>query len=98
MVRRPWQRAAGPRAGVEAEGGTGLWRGRVGWYAAMDLSAFEENDWDRDVTLQAGLVLRERGLARTYRLGAEYYEGRPWMGEFFQDRERYLAFGIWFDL
>jgi len=50
------------------------------------------------VTLQAGLVLRERGLARTYRLGAEYYEGRPWMGEFFQDRERYLAFGIWFDL
>jgi hypothetical protein len=33
-----------------------------------------------------------------WRVGFEYYDGRSPIGEFFQYRERHLAFGLWIDL
>jgi hypothetical protein len=45
-----------------------------------------------------GLMLRTKQLVRDYRLAVEYYEGRSQIGEFFQDDETYLSFGIWIDI
>jgi hypothetical protein len=35
---------------------------------------------------------------RTWRLGVELYDGRPNLGEFFQDSEAHVALGVWLDL
>jgi hypothetical protein len=69
-----------------------------GWYAAMDVGHFEENDWNADVTFQSGVQLRTDGIARTYRVGVEYYDGRSLMGEFFLQDERSVSIGFWLDL
>ena len=50
------------------------------------------------MTLQLGLLLRAKGIVRDYRLAVEYYNGRSQIGEFFQDDETYVAFGIWIDI
>jgi hypothetical protein len=82
-------------AGIEYQTPRALVWGLSG-YAAVDLNAFEESDWDVDTTVQTGLSLPS-GL-RTWRAGIEFHEGRPNLGEFFQDRERWVGFGIWLDL
>ncbi len=71
----------------------GLYRG---WYAAADLSAMEERDWKRDLSVQAGY--RIDSIGKTWRIGADWYSGRPPIGEFFQYTERYLGFGLWIDI
>lgn len=70
--------------------------GRFGWYAAVDLSAMEEQDWRLDTSLQIGLVVHSH--SRTWRVGLERCDGRPTLGEFFQDDETYTAVGLWWDL
>ena len=72
-----------------------LWNNRVGWYAALDLSAFEERRWQIDSSLQAGFVVYAG--ERRWRLGIEYYDGRAPLGEFFQDDQRYIGIGLWLD-
>ncbi len=74
------------------------WGRRLGPFAAVNLSAYEENDWEKNLTIQAGLVLPVGRLARTYRIGLEYYDGRVPLGEFFLEDDRALSFGFWFDL
>lgn len=82
--------------GVEYQSLPMLWRDTVSWYAAADGSAFQERDWDINVTVQAGF--RMRANERTWRLGVEYYDGRSLLGEFFQDDERHTALGLWLSL
>jgi hypothetical protein len=86
------------QSGLEYVSPQSFWHDRLGWYAAADVSSHEENDWDMNTTLQAGLILPVAQLSRNYRLGMEYYSGRSHFGEFFQDNEEYLAVGIWFDI
>ena len=84
------------QAGLEHERPGGLWGGRLGWYAAVDLSATEERDWQVDVSAQAGLLFRPG--TRRWRTGLAYHDGRVPLGEFVFDDERYLTFGLWLDL
>ena len=84
--------------GIEFEDAECWWDGRAGYYAALDVTSYEENDWRADVTIQAGFVLPVKKMFRTYRLGLEYHTGRPLIGEFFQVKEKYFAIGFWIDL
>jgi hypothetical protein len=93
---RPLQDRGRLQAGVQYETDRVVWKKRLGWYTALDLSAFEEREWDVNVAIQGGLVLPTHGHA--WRVGVEYYNGRSWIGEFFQDDESYISFGIWLDL
>jgi len=70
----------------------------LGWYAATDLSVFEENDWDVNFTLQAGLHMPVREVRRRYRFGVEFYDGRSHIGELSMDDERYVALSVMLDL
>ena len=71
---------------------------QLGWYTALDVSAFEENDWDANVTMQTGLHIPISGRRRLYRLGLEYYDGRVRVGELSTQAERRIAVGAWVDI
>ncbi|MFO7602783.1 MAG: DUF1207 domain-containing protein [Gammaproteobacteria bacterium] len=67
-----------------------------GGYVALNISTYEENDWDTNTTLQAGI--HWPAGERLWRLGLEYYDGRAQMGEFFLFNEKYISLGLWMDL
>jgi hypothetical protein len=92
-LQKPWRL----EGGLEFEDAHRLWKGRLGYYAAVDITAYEESDWQRDITIQAGILLPVTGLVRTYRFGIEYRDGRSIIGEFFQDQETSWALGLWVD-
>jgi hypothetical protein len=91
-LQEPWR----AQIGAQFQSRTGPWGGRLRWYGGLDLSATQERGWRVDAALQAGLVLRAGG--RPWRLGVEYYDGRPSIGEFFQFTERHMAIGLWLDV
>ncbi|MDH3975050.1 MAG: DUF1207 domain-containing protein [Deltaproteobacteria bacterium] len=82
--------------GLEFESAPSLWKGHIGWYTALDLSATEEKDWRVDTSFHLGLLM-DQGVHK-WRFGIEYYKGRPNMGEFFQDDESYISLGLWLDM
>jgi hypothetical protein len=84
------------QAGLQYESMPVWWKGRLRWYAAVDGTATEERNWMVSLTVQAGIVLRAD--ERSWRLGLEHYDGRSWIGEFFQHDERYTSIGLWLDL
>lgn len=92
LLQRPWRL----QLGAQHQGPAYLWRRQFSWYGAIDLSAYEESDWDINTTIQVGLGAATG--SHHWRLGLEYYDGRSQLGEFFQDNERYAAIGLWFDL
>ncbi len=86
------------QAGVEYSGTRRWYRGRLSWYAALDIRAFEENDWEPRTTAQIGFILPfSRGTGR-YRFALEYCDGRSVLGEFFSHDESYVGVGWYFDL
>lgn len=85
------------QAGVEWFGAKTFWKGRLGWYAAVDLQAFQENDWDPRTALQVGFVMPTgRGTSR-YRFAFELIHGRSAMGEFAFRDETSVGVGWYFD-
>ena len=79
------------QAGLEWDRGT-----RWAPYAAMDMQAWEERDWNVDLAVQVGLAFKTEG--RRWRLGLEYYDGRVPLGEFYLEDQRHLSLGLYFDL
>ncbi len=93
-LQEPWR----VKGGVEFEDPDRFFKGRVGWYAALDLSFAEETDWDADVTAQAGFVIPVQRFFRTVRIGPVYRNGRSLIGEFFQRHEEWWGLGLWIDM
>lgn len=90
----PWRL----QGGLEYVGKRHFWNDRMPWYAAADITAFEENDWHITVATQLGLILPTgRGTSR-FRVALEFVDGRSVLGEFFFRDESYLAVGLYFDL
>jgi hypothetical protein len=73
-----------------------MWWNDLGLYVALDLSSYEENDWGINTAIQFGFVISRN--ERRWRMGLELYDGRSQIGEFFQDDERYIGFGVWMDI
>lgn len=86
------------QAGIEVRDEDALWGGRLGCYAAADVTAYQESDWEPDVTVQAGLIVPVRETLRDFRFGVEYRDGRSVLGEFSMHEETYWTWGIWIDL
>lgn len=89
-MQRPWR----AEIGLEYEQ-SGRER-PSGWYGACDLGSWQERDWRVDLAVQAGY--RIRSGVRTWRFGIEHVRGRPPLGEFFQNTDRYLGVGAWLDV
>ncbi len=84
------------QGGIEFEDDVRVLGNIFRWYAAGDVSAWEERGWRIDVSVQAGVMVRSAG--RRFRLGLEYYDGRVPIGEFFQYDESSISLGAWVDL
>lgn len=91
-LQEPWR----AQVGLEYESAPKLWNRRMSWYAAVDSQSMQERDWRVDVAVQAGVVVRSAG--RTWRIGLQWYNGRPPISEFFQSTEQYMSFGLWIDI
>jgi hypothetical protein len=83
------------QAGLEYEGQRTMLGRSAAWYAAVDAASWQERDWRVDMTVQTGIVVHRS--SRTWRIGIEYHNGRPTMGEFFRDSEEYISAGLWID-
>lgn len=79
--------------GVEHEAPGSLGQRRLGWYAALDLQAMEERDWQVDPTLQIGLLVPAGD--RRWRVGLAVHEGAVPIGEFYRVDETSIALGLW---
>ncbi len=86
------------QAGLAYTNEDGLWGGRMGYYAAVDITSFEESDWNPDVTVQTGVLVPVAHSDRSFRIGMEFRDGRSVIGEFSRNNETYWAWGIWIDL
>jgi Protein of unknown function (DUF1207) len=92
-----FQKPLRAQAGVEYQGDRPWPGARAGWYAALDLQAYEENDWHPRATAQLGInVPTGRGHSR-YRFALEGGTGRSALGEFFTASETYFGIGWYFD-
>jgi hypothetical protein len=89
----PWRL----QGGFEIEDGDRLWGGRLGWFAAADLTTYEENDWNVNLSIQVGLIVPGKGAAPVLRFGGAYYNGRSILGEFSQFDEETVSLGLWVD-
>jgi hypothetical protein len=90
--QQPW-RAQG---GVEYTTRRFILGGRFAWYAAVDFQGWEQRDWRLDTTVQTGITTTAGG--HRWRIGVQWNDGAPPMGEFFQDTEAWLSVGFWVDL
>jgi len=83
------------QGGIEVEGQPRWLGGRFAPYGALDVSSWREDDYDCNYALQVGLVTH-RDLFNL-RLGVEFVDGRPPLGEFFREDEQWVAAGVWVD-
>lgn len=92
-----FQEPARVQAGVEYLGSRRFFGTRMTWYAAADLRAMEEWDWDTRVALQLGWLLPTgRGTSR-YRFAIEAVDGRSVLGELARHDESWVGIGWYFD-
>jgi hypothetical protein len=70
-------------------------RERLGWYAAANLEAMEEQDWRLDSSVHLGLSVPAGD--RRWRLGVALYDGRMPLGELFRFDESSVAVGLWLE-
>ena len=85
------------QAGAEYQGAR-LWqRARGNWYAALDVRAYQENDWHPRATGQLGVAIPTGRGGSRYRLALEIATGRSVLGEFYATEETYAGLGWYFD-
>jgi hypothetical protein len=86
------------QVGLEYESPLTLAGGLGGWYAAVNNGIWQERGWQSATTVQAGVKFQFADIGRQYRFAVEFRNGRSVIGEFFQQDERYISFGMWLDL
>jgi hypothetical protein len=92
-----FQEAGRAQVGFEWHPPRRMWGGRMGWFGAIDLDAFEESDWDVGTTLQGGIEIPVEEAARTWRVAVTVYDGRSLIGEFFEAEEPAVSIGLGID-
>ena len=92
----PFQEPLRLQTGIEWRGERRFWR-RATWYGALDLTGYEETDWQPRAAVQVGLMVPTgRGTGR-YRFAVEVTDGRSVLGEFLFDEETAVGVGWYFD-
>lgn len=94
-VDGPFQAPWRAQGGLEHQAPGRLRGGRWGWFAALDLEAYEERDWDVSSSLMVGLLVPSH--ERRWRPALTWYRGRVPIGELPADEE-YLLLGLWLDV
>ena len=65
------------------------------FFAAVNLTSFQEIEWDVQLALQTGLWIRPVRSPRGFRVGLEYFRGHSVLTQFFRRHEHYWSAGVW---
>ncbi len=63
-------------------------------FAAVNLTSFEEQDWNVQLNVEVGVWLRGADRHRGLRLSIGYFNGPSPLTQFFDDHEQYVTFGF----
>jgi len=89
----PWS----VQAGVEFRSPVSWFGGILSPVVAVDIQNRQESNWDTDMSLRAGLELKNRQvLSRKMMLLFEYYNGKSPNGQFFEQSIEYFGIGLHF--
>ena len=65
--------------------------------AALDVQHHEQNDWEADLSMRAGVQIETPNLnGHTMQVLGEYYNGHSPHGQFYDDRVQYVGVGVHF--
>jgi hypothetical protein len=82
-------------AGVEVRSPRTYLDGTLRPLAAIDVQNREQNDWQADVSVRAGVQFEKLAVfERKIQLLAEYFNGYSPNGQFYRDRVQYIGLGI----
>ncbi len=89
----PW----GVHLGAEYYGPRRYFGGTASWIAGIDGKAWEEYDYDTDLSIKAGLSFGGRYLWQHHlQIVLEWYDGHANSGVFYEEKLRYLGAGVYF--
>ena len=92
---KPWS----TQMGVELRSPRAYFGGSLRPLAALDVQYREQNDWNPDVSLRAGVQFEKLALfERKIQLLAEYFNGYSPNGQFYRDKVEYIGLGLHFYL
>ncbi len=96
MDEKPLQKHKRAQTGIQYQQTNFSTTKRLGIFAGLDLSSYEERDWDINTALQLGFAFS--ATPHIWRVTLDYYNGQSIMGEFFQHNERYTGIGLYLDV
>lgn len=74
------------------------WKYLGGVYAAGNLSAYQLNAYSPNLSLQAGYIFPQEHGKRRLRIGVNYYNGRSLINQFYNRKEKFIAFTVAMDV
>jgi hypothetical protein len=89
---KPWS----AQAGIEVRSPWTLWQPWIRPVAGADVQMREENGWDPDLSVRAGLQFDGVLLSRNMQILLEYFHGHSPNGQFYKQRVDYLGLGVHF--
>ncbi|MFK7947960.1 MAG: DUF1207 domain-containing protein [Saprospiraceae bacterium] len=69
-----------------------------GLYAATNISAYQLNAFSPNLSINAGYIVPQKRDKRKLRLGVNYYNGRSLMNQFYNRKEKFIAFSLALDM
>ena len=88
---KPWS----TQAGIEVRSPHTYWNGTLRPLAAIDVQNREQNDWQADLSIRAGVQFEKLAVyERKIQLLAEYFNGYSPNGQFYRDKVQYIGLGI----
>jgi hypothetical protein len=89
---KPWS----VQYGVEFTSGETFWDGRLRPVVAADFQHHEENGWDLDLSIRAGVQAESaRFRSEKLQLLIEYFDGHSPNGQFYQRSIQYIGAGVY---
>ena len=88
---KPWS----TQMGLEARTPHAYFGGTLRPIAAVDIQYREQNDWNADISVRAGVQLEKVSVFdRKIQFLAEYFNGYSPNGQFYRDKVEYIGLGV----
>lgn len=69
-----------------------------GLYGAVNLSTYQLNGFSPNLSINAGYIIPQERNKRRLRMGINYYNGRSLSNQFYNRKEKFLAFSLAMDI
>jgi len=69
-----------------------------GFYSAVNVSAYQMNAYAPNISVTGGYIFPQERNSRRLRIGFNYYNGRSLSNQFYNRKEKFIAFIVGFDI